>query len=361
MSHPGVRSRGQQPDLQALLLGERLDDVPDGFEDLGDGERLVLGVRQVVATAGEFDDVARDGDEPERRAVDDAELPALDVVDVAALSTPQGFGEEQDGGQRRAQVVCELDDEFEAVRAEEPRREVLVGVRLQMRAHAFQVFDGREHPGRGGRMGVFGPVVQELRPEPVDETAVHGGARLVEVRPPSIGGEALLDGLDERIEERSRGGGIELLGPLVSPVIGYTSGGGPEVSGNDRVERPVCGARLGAPGRGVPSCGRIGRAGVTVNGDGAHSDFAVRMVPRWRPCFSMSRYSVVRSTPAMRAAFDMLPPERATSQVRYSRSNSEITRSRPTWYFSSMMAGENVLTLRGGAPVSMNGMSSGWI
>src|SRR5439155_3167988 len=49
---------------------------------------------------------------------------------------------------------------------------------------------------------------------------------------------------------------------------------------------------------------------------------------RCRPWRSLSRYNVVRSTPAMWAAFDMLPPARLTSQVRYCRSNCAMTRSR---------------------------------
>ncbi len=39
-------------------------------------------------------------------------------------------------------------------------------------------------------------------------------------------------------------------------------------------------------------------------------------ISRCRPWRSISRYSVVRSTPARRAALDMLPPARPTSQVR---------------------------------------------
>ena len=42
------------------------------------------------------------------------------------------------------------------------------------------------------------------------------------------------------------------------------------------------------------------------------------------------RYRVVRSTPATRAAFDMLPPTRFTSHVRYCRSNCAVMRSRAT-------------------------------
>src|SRR5439155_1511004 len=49
---------------------------------------------------------------------------------------------------------------------------------------------------------------------------------------------------------------------------------------------------------------------------------------RCRPWRSISRYSVVRSTPAIRAALDMLPLARLTSHVRYWRSNWAITRSR---------------------------------
>src|SRR2546430_1825164 len=44
-------------------------------------------------------------------------------------------------------------------------------------------------------------------------------------------------------------------------------------------------------------------------------DLAMITVSRCRPCFSIKRYSVVRSTPAMRAALDMLPAVRPTSQL----------------------------------------------
>ncbi len=48
-------------------------------------------------------------------------------------------------------------------------------------------------------------------------------------------------------------------------------------------------------------------------------------------CAALLNFRVVRSTPAIRAAFDMFPLARFTSQVRYCRSNCAITRSRATW------------------------------
>lgn len=48
---------------------------------------------------------------------------------------------------------------------------------------------------------------------------------------------------------------------------------------------------------------------------------------RWKLCLSISRYSVVRSMLAKRAAFDMLPPARPMSRVRYSFSNCATIRS----------------------------------
>lgn len=47
--------------------------------------------------------------------------------------------------------------------------------------------------------------------------------------------------------------------------------------------------------------------GACGGGAEPQASFSTMMVPRCNPCFSISRYSVVRSTPAIRAAFDMLP------------------------------------------------------
>src|SRR5438093_506005 len=63
-------------------------------------------------------------------------------------------------------------------------------------------------------------------------------------------------------------------------------------------------------------------------GSGSRSTTHPAVGLRCSPWRSISRYNVVRSTPAMRAAFDMFPLARLTSQVRYCRSNCAITRSR---------------------------------
>src|SRR2546428_9969584 len=58
-------------------------------------------------------------------------------------------------------------------------------------------------------------------------------------------------------------------------------------------------------------------------GSGSRSTTHPAVGLRCSPWRSISRYNVVRSTPAMRAAFDMFPLARLTSQVRYCRSKSE--------------------------------------
>ena len=64
----------------------------------------------------------------------------------------------------------------------------------------------------------------------------------------------------------------------------------------------------------------------------------------------MSRYNVVRSTPASRAAFDMLPPARVVRRDRYSCSKCAIRVSLAVWNASFMSAV--------GRPASATGASS---
>lgn len=52
------------------------------------------------------------------------------------------------------------------------------------------------------------------------------------------------------------------------------------------------------------------------------------IVSRCMPCFCIKRYNVVLSTPAIRAALDMLPAARLSKEVRYLRSKSANTRPR---------------------------------
>lgn len=61
------------------------------------------------------------------------------------------------------------------------------------------------------------------------------------------------------------------------------------------------------------------------------SPASIMMVSRCIPCFSINLYSVVLSTPANRAAFDMFPDALFSTTVRYRRSKSANTRPRAVW------------------------------
>src|SRR5256886_14630675 len=74
------------------------------------------------------------------RTVDQADLTALLRRHCAALTLLQRFREEQDGRERGPEVVCEVHDEIEPVRARQAGREILgLGLGRQPR------------PGRGDR------------------------------------------------------------------------------------------------------------------------------------------------------------------------------------------------------------------
>ena len=107
-------------------------------------------VDQPVAAPGQLDHVARHRAEPERGAVDQAELALLDRVHRAAASALEGLGQEEDRGERRAQIVGDLHHQLQAVGSGEPIGEVLRPVRLQPLAHLLQ---GREHQEQLPRLG----------------------------------------------------------------------------------------------------------------------------------------------------------------------------------------------------------------
>src|SRR2546430_1688079 len=70
-----------------------------------------------AGATGEFQHVARRRAQAERGTVDQAELATLLLSHRTALALLQGFGEEENGRERRAQVVRELHDEIEPVGA----------------------------------------------------------------------------------------------------------------------------------------------------------------------------------------------------------------------------------------------------
>ena len=136
-------SGGGEPHRQALLLGDRLDDVAHRLEDVGHRERDRIEIDQAVAAAGQLDHVARHRAEAEGRAVDQAELALLHRIDRAAPAALQGLGQEEDRGERRAEVVRHLDHQLEPVGPGEPVGEVLRPVGLEPLAH---LLDRAEQP-----------------------------------------------------------------------------------------------------------------------------------------------------------------------------------------------------------------------
>ncbi len=107
-----------------------------------DGERNRIEVHQPVAATGQLDHVARHRAQSERRAVDEAELPLLHLVDRPAPAALQGLGEKENRGERRPKVVGDLDDQLQAVGAGEPVGEMLRPIGLEPLAHRLHGADG---------------------------------------------------------------------------------------------------------------------------------------------------------------------------------------------------------------------------
>ena len=144
MSEALVVDRREQAHGEMLLFGNRPHDVAHGLEHRRHRERRRLLIHELIAALRELDDVARDGRETERRRVDEAELAALHVVHLAALTALQRLGEHEDGRQRRAQVVRHVHEQGEAVVAGELLRKCLRPVRLNRDAHALHRDEQRQ-------------------------------------------------------------------------------------------------------------------------------------------------------------------------------------------------------------------------
>src|SRR4051794_6176036 len=91
----GLRRRDLH--LQVLLFRNRLNNVPNRFQDVLHREWNGIQIYQTVAAAGQLDHIACHRAEPKGGAVDQAELPFLHRVDRAAATTLQGFRQEQNG------------------------------------------------------------------------------------------------------------------------------------------------------------------------------------------------------------------------------------------------------------------------
>ncbi len=120
MSNPKVGVRRRDLHLQVLLFRNRLNDVTNRFQNVRHRERNRVQIHQTITAAGQLDHVARDGAESKRSAVYQAELPFLNRVDRAAATALQGFRQEENRGEGRAQVVRHLHDQFQAIRGGKP-------------------------------------------------------------------------------------------------------------------------------------------------------------------------------------------------------------------------------------------------
>ena len=118
--------------------------------------------------------------EAEGGAVDQAELALLHRVHGAAPAPLQGLGEEQDRGERRAQVVRHLDHELETIGPRQPVGKVLRPVGLEPLAH---LLDGAEEPeqlagvGRRAAPAARSTNAARIRPEQPAGERVAGQRR----------------------------------------------------------------------------------------------------------------------------------------------------------------------------------------
>ncbi len=204
------------------------------------------------------------------------------------------------------------------------RRRLLAGELLESGQHARQLapVDGR---------GLCGGALQDAGAERVELIAAEsrGADRR---RADSVGAQASGELAQAQLEVGERG--VRHRPELFDGRIG---GRRQQTSERERVEPP---GRLRSRDRGRHASIRASRptkpAGVrtTVTGDKSNPLAQVCdefMPSRRNPWRSRSRYNVVRSTFASRAARDMLPAARATNLVTYSFSNVASTCSFAVW------------------------------
>ncbi len=150
---------------------------------------------------------------------------------------------------------------------------------------------------------------------------------LQRVRPGELAGEALRHPLVPRCRAALESGR--------RTVGGRRDGGGPLLSSSrHRPARALLNGRTSAWHHGCATLVRrtlgMGDPAPARSGGGSHSSVPDNSSRR-KPCFSMSRYNVVRSMFANRAARDMLPPARTTRRCRYSFSKCATSLSLAAW------------------------------
>src|SRR5687767_11358065 len=135
MADAEIRLRTRDAHLQRLFFRDGKDDVAHRLENVGDREWDRVEVYQPVAAARELDHVTGYRAEAERGAVDESELALLHRRDRTAAGALQRFGEEENRGERRAEVVRYLDHQLETVGGGQAVGETLRPVHLQPLGH----------------------------------------------------------------------------------------------------------------------------------------------------------------------------------------------------------------------------------
>ncbi len=290
MPHPEVLRRKSQLHFEALLLRYGQDYVAYRLEDVHHRERQRIEVHKPVAASRQLDHVARHRREPERSAVDQAQLPLLHLVDRPTPRPLQCLGQEENRSERRTEVVGHLHHQLQSVRAGEPVREVLGPVGFESLGHGFHGAEHRQqladvrglrrrrHPRDEG-----GP---DQREKPARELAV--GQRCQVGIPTQCG---CPDGIAQLGQVRSdfvrRCSVLDYAVPVVPHLLHRRLQRGPQLGldgtsrGTIRVPRMLVPGRAG--GVAALSCRRQSGA------EGFRSHSLTPPSLRWNSCLSISR------------------------------------------------------------------------
>ena len=114
MTKPKVANGTFAGERKTFLFRDGQHDVAYRLENVCHRKRLEFVAHQTVAASYQLDHVTRNGIQPERRRVDQPQLPLLGRSEGAAPSAEHGLGEEKDRRQRRAKVMGNLYDQVEA-------------------------------------------------------------------------------------------------------------------------------------------------------------------------------------------------------------------------------------------------------
>ena len=109
---------------RAPLFGHRLDDVAHRLQNGSHREWHTALFSELVTAPRQLDDVTCCRAQPERGAVDQPKVPPLQLVHRPAPATLNLLRQKENSCERRAQVVDDRHQQFQAVGARELRREI---------------------------------------------------------------------------------------------------------------------------------------------------------------------------------------------------------------------------------------------